>query len=69
MTPQKPAKLGVRLPPGWSEGRMASGEVAERLNAAVSKTVVRFRAYPGFESLPLRHRYEIALMKASWPLV
>ena len=30
------------------------GEVAERLNAAVSKTVMSVLRHPGFESLPLR---------------
>ncbi len=34
----------------------SSGEVPERLNGAVSKTVDGF-AIPGFESLPLRHYF------------
>ncbi|MCU1418489.1 MAG: hypothetical protein JWP32_2663, partial [Schumannella sp.] len=32
------------------------GEMPERLNGAVSKTVVRCKPYPGFESLSLRLR-------------
>jgi hypothetical protein len=33
----------------------ARGEVPERSIGAVSKTVVPFAGYRGFESLPLRH--------------
>jgi hypothetical protein len=40
---------------GWLRYENSRGEVAERLNAAVSKTVIRVFPYPGFESLPLRH--------------
>jgi hypothetical protein len=35
-----------------------AGEVPERSNGAVSKTVVPFAGDRGFESLPLRHRWD-----------
>jgi hypothetical protein len=41
--------MGARAPP------RPAGEVPERSNGAVSKTVVPFAGDRGFESLPLRH--------------
>ncbi len=42
-----------------------SGEVAERLNAAVLKTAIPGDRYRGFESLPLHHF--LLCNKCAWP--
>ena len=44
----------ARFLASWSRLKNILGEVAERLNAADSKSVVPFIGYRGFESPPLR---------------
>ena len=47
--------LAVLAEPVLSRSRRLQGEVPERSNGAVSKTVVPLAGDRGFESLPLRH--------------
>src|SRR4051794_28437155 len=46
--------MGMNVSIEGSNPSFSAGGVAERSNAAVSKTVIRFRADRGFKSLPLR---------------